>query len=612
MADDDIDRLAEKVAHLLTKLVTEVAKSLELEEAILQLKRENGNLKSQVSGLSLDAQRAKSAETELAEIKERLGLVEEAKNVAEEKNKQLEGEVEDLTASLFNEANEMVSNASRETYNFKVKNRKLYEEIDEKNAIIDSLQAQLQDLKGLFMKMEDQQRSLRHGTPQLEHGFEEQLLEKPVDEYGYLMGQLIHAPRVRAIRFDLNHYQQDFKAFVFQLIKPDFVFDLASLKTLKYFRKIWHEEIETALGTIPSVSNNFLNRFSKGKTFWTLLAEGKAIIEPVSGVNETFKLSYRGVKTGDEKPVAMKDPCAFCGETKGDRLEHARLYMLKLYGPASETSNTGDSSTTVIGGEVHEVIGTYPLCNFCLVKLRAICEFFAKLRLVHANVYKLQQNSTFDDLAVVSQFQFKNYDRHTPSVNRTVAQGDEAKLIKLYYMLLTIRAKIFWSKIGFWDTDEDSETITIDEAHVDIFQRMVNENTAFGLAEPIERPERHAINGRTLTESGKEEKEEGRESEEKTQRKPTEKPTQKESTEKAEKQMPKQTESTATEKANKQKAKAEDSDEGDFADAEAFEQPLQRRKSKSKEFKRKIDQGLASTMEMLQESIGENDKKRDD
>lgn len=593
MAEADIDRLAEKVAHLLTKLVTEVAKSLELEETILQVKRENAVLKSQVGGLTLDALRAKKAESELEQLRQRLGQTEEEKKVAEEKNKQLEGEVEDLTASLFNEANEMVSNASRETYNFKVKNRKLYEEIDEKNAIIDSLQAQLQDLKGLFMKLEDQQRSLRHGTPQLEHGFDEQLTENVVDDYGFLMSQLIHAPRVRAIRFDLNHYQHDFKAFVFQLIKPDFVFDLATLKTLKYFRKIWHEEIEPALGTIPSVSNNFLNRFSKGKTFWTLLAEGKAIIEPVSGVNETFKLNYRGVKTGDEKPVAMKEPCAFCGETKGDRLEHARLYMLKLYGPASETSITGDSSTTIIGGEVHEVIGTYPLCNFCLVKLRAICEFFAKLRLVHANVYKLQQNSTFDDLAFVSQFKFQNYDRHTHTVDRKVSSNDEAILIKLYYLLLTVRAKIFWSKVGFWDTEEDSETVTIEEAHIDIFQRMVNENSAFGVdrAEPIERPQ--SVNGDNSRKSDVTDTEKETE---------TSKTTQETSHETA--QAEEGTEKNIGREGN------EDSDEGDFADAETFDQPLQRRKSKSKEFKKKIDQGLASTMEMLKESIDEDEKKK--
>ena len=39
---------------------------------------------------------------------------------------------------------------------FKIKNRKLYEELDEKNIIINDLQEQLQDLKQMFIKMEEQ------------------------------------------------------------------------------------------------------------------------------------------------------------------------------------------------------------------------------------------------------------------------------------------------------------------------------------------------------------------------------------------------------------------------------------------------------------------------
>ena len=93
------------------------------------------------------------------------------KKEAESQNTKLQGEVEDLTASLFDEANTMVSNASRETHNFKIKNRKLYEELDEKNIIINDLQEQLQDLKQMFIKMEEQskiQSYLQSNTPKIE------------------------------------------------------------------------------------------------------------------------------------------------------------------------------------------------------------------------------------------------------------------------------------------------------------------------------------------------------------------------------------------------------------------------------------------------------------
>lgn len=448
--EDNLDaRLAAEVTQLSTRLVTEVAKLLQLEETILQLRKESARLNGRIGELRAD------------------------KNAAEEKNKQLEGEVEDLTASLFNEANEMVSNASRETYNFKMKNRKLIEELSEKDTIIESLQDQLKDLKLMFLKLEDQQRALRANTPRMDHQFDFQKGPIETEEELLLLLLQIYGPCVRALRFDTSAYQEDFKGFIYQLIKPDFQFDLASLKNLKYFRKIWVEEIEPCVEHIPLLSGNFMNRWSKGKTFWGLLVEGRAIIEPVSGVNETFKLTYKGAKTGDEIPVAIKDPCVFCGECKDDMLEHARLYNLKLYGPASETGGAGN--TREIAGEAHEVIGTHPLCNFCLVKLRTICDFFAKLRMIHGNIYKLKQNSSYDDIAFVLNFQFKRAEGSVHGLDPL----DEPAVLKLYIMLLVIRAKLFWSKIGIWDTEEDVQTISLDEINIDVFRKVIRDNVAF-------------------------------------------------------------------------------------------------------------------------------------
>ena len=204
---EEFDELADQVAILSTKLVTEVAKSLELEESLVQLRKENSHLKSQVGKLSEAAKRTQSAESRLKELEEKHQNLEKTHQELGEKNRQLEGEVEDLTASLFTDAMKMVSEAREEKENYIIKNRKLNEEIGEKDRIIDNLQEQLQDLKGLFMKLEDQQRSSKHGTPQLEHGFEgDSMSNQGGDEYTYLMSQLIYAPRVRAIRFDSVSY----------------------------------------------------------------------------------------------------------------------------------------------------------------------------------------------------------------------------------------------------------------------------------------------------------------------------------------------------------------------------------------------------------------------
>lgn len=481
MSDDIDTRLASEVATLSTKLVTEVARLSQLEETVYHLRRENHLFKQKLeSFLDIDAAHT-ALNSRFKELSSSYDSVVEEKRVAQEKNSQLEAEVEDLTASLFNEANEMVLSASRETYNFKVKNRKLAEELTEKDTIISDLQNQLHDLKSLFQQIEDQNKlnTSATNTPRVysatnnENNRLSGTFERRMDE----LDQLVYCPRARSIRFDLPVYQRDFKGFVYQISKPEFSFDLVSLKSLKYFRKIWTEEIEPSLSHVPTPTGNFINRWSTGKTFWSFLVEGKAKIEPVSGVNETFKVSYKGVKTGLEVPIALREPCEFCGEHNELRLEYARLYNLKLYSPVREVKDADTDLATDIGGESHHTVGLYPLCNYCLVKLRAICEFFAKLRLINSNIYKIKPNSLYSDVASVSSFQFKR------SLESLVVPKpnieDEPIFVKLYLLLLGIRAKIYWTRTGFWDTDEDVESLNIDDIKLDVFRDFVSTNVSF-------------------------------------------------------------------------------------------------------------------------------------
>lgn len=489
---EDLDkRLASEVTALLTKLVTEVAKLLELEEVIVHLRRELQTLRQQAAVASATEQIAARTKTEHQALLEKYRLLyakqaatEKARQEVETKNKQLEAEVEDLTASLFNEANQMVLNASRETHNFKVKNRKLYEEMEEKDNIIASLQEQLLALRVLLAKQDalTPQGLPRPAGPERTRLFLQpdpwQTLLPPhtgpqlgLGPSADVLDQFVFGPRARLIRFDLPVYGTDFKAFVYQLIRPDFAFDLPLLKSIKYFRRLWTEELEPVLPQIPTLLGaTFMSRWLKGKLFWALLVEGKASIEPVAGINETFRLSYRGAKESGAVPVALKAPCAFCHEDKDDMLEHARLHTLKLHAPAEADPLALTDSLALVPG--HALVGTYPLCNFCLVKLRALCNFFATLRVVRSNVHKLLANRTFDDVAFAANFPFKRAD--LPLLPR-LTPADEPVLVKIYLMLAVLRAKIFWSKIGFWDTDDDVKSLALAEVKTEVFRALVRE-----------------------------------------------------------------------------------------------------------------------------------------
>ena len=108
------DRLTEEVTLLSTKLVTAVAKQLDVEEKLLHMHRDNGQLKQKLSNLSDIETKYNEVVPKYEEIKKEHEKMKELKDTAEAQNTKLLAEVEDLTASLFNEANEMVSNASRE------------------------------------------------------------------------------------------------------------------------------------------------------------------------------------------------------------------------------------------------------------------------------------------------------------------------------------------------------------------------------------------------------------------------------------------------------------------------------------------------------------------
>ena len=191
------------------------------------------------------------------------------------------------------------------------------------------------------------------------------------------------------------------------------------------------------------------------------------------------------------------------------------MYHLKLF-ESNTANNSGNNLTNQDqqgNNDNTHVIASYPLCNYCLIKLRNLCDFFAKIRLIRSNIFKLKQNDSFDEFIVVpgSFGQFKRSNTisnrngtysssstsssSTSSVSSssaTTANGEslnstthniqlerteESKLIKLYIMMLLIRSKIFWSKLGFWDTIDQINEINLDEIHYEAFSYLIPKPT---------------------------------------------------------------------------------------------------------------------------------------
>lgn len=493
--DGNLDkRLEEEIGNLSTRLVTAVNRQVELEETVLHLRKTISELQSKNAVLTKSDENYQLILPKYLKLQEDFKDANIKKEVAENENGRLKSEVDDLTATLFDEANTMVSNASRETHNFKIKNKKLYEEIDEKNIIISNLQDQLQDLKQMFLKMEDKQRvmlsSSHASTPNLEQkGFN--LDTKSVDE-DYQVQQLsnsLYAPLITSLRFDLNNYNRDFKGFVYALLKPDFTLDSTHLKNHVYFKPIWTDEIESTVMHIPNLpSSTLLNRWQKNKVFWSSLIDGRVSIEPIKGYSEgSSRVVSGGTPVAPELlSIATEEPCAFCGESRAKLLEHCRLHHYKIT-------------------EVDEVmIACYPLCHYCVVKLRNLCDFFAKLRLIKSNVFKLKQTQLYDDYvhggsATSGSNFYKRTSSSSSSAMRSIASSsvaaaasdtdlvnghifdlklneeEESKLIKIYLILAQIRLKIFYSKLGLWENVNHLNDLNIEEIHYETFSCLISD-----------------------------------------------------------------------------------------------------------------------------------------
>lgn len=623
------DRLAEEVGHLSTKLVTAVNKQVELEETILSLRKTVNALKQENATLVENDRNYRIMLPKYIKLQEDNKESNELRHKAEVENSKLSAEVEDLTASLFNEANNMVSEALRETHNYKVKNRKLKEELDEKDRVIEDLQEQLRDLKEMFVKIENQQRLSVVNTPRIEQSlfsFDQistttttvittgndtgnmDSSDNPQNDGIHQNGDtfyhwqqiqsIIYSPQVNAIRLDLNNYKQDFKQFVYTLINPNFQFDLIHLKTLPFFKKIWHDELENSLSTIPALPNSsaLLNRWQKGKTFWGSMIDGRVSIEPIKGINESFKLTYRGSIHSNSPPVAIQDPCSFCEEDRTDSLEHCRLYYLKIY----ESHNNED------------LLVSYPLCNYCVIKLRNLCDFFAKLRLIKSNVFKLSAPT----MAVPANSSgIHSNSTETIVIPKEISADEQSKLIKIYIMLILIRVKLFWSKVGFWDNINQLHEINLDEINYEGFSYLIPKT-------PVEVPgvdsNRDSINQTPIPlqpteeeqhklqeegdEHGGDEMEVTRDRDEFEQKEDNE--VEGEHVEEVTSE-PKNGENSVRNEDNENKSDEDVDNKPDKGVDEEMqsEEGLGRSNSRSKEFREKLDNDLDKTLEMIAENL---------
>lgn len=426
--DEENKRISQQVTAMSTQLIESIRTQSELEAKLNQmtkkvslLERESDKYMTLKQDYEILQKQLNSTKEQLNTYKADLQKEKKLRNEAESMVKQLEGEVEDLTASLFAEANNMVADARREKHTTEIFNRKLLESVKDKDNALETMKAQLKHLKRYVEKMESESASIYTSNNQrhsmMISDFDNLSLRK-TKTINSLQSEftnsptILYSPNVSTIRYDLNLYREFLK---FIACLPTCKSIRESSNDSKLLRRLNNDEISPILRIDNAPGISIWSR----KSLLNSMIDGLVVIEPISGVNETYQIGYysptitnRFVNDNsshlfnypnDSPPVATRDSCALCGESRDDNVTHARMHTLKV-------QSRDDNGNLVIQN-------SYPLCLWCVLRVRQTCDIYAFLRSLKLGTWNLE-TVTIKDNSVVETISSANSNKNKgPSNN---------------------------------------------------------------------------------------------------------------------------------------------------------------------------------------------------
>ncbi|KAK5020100.1 hypothetical protein BJ546DRAFT_108458 [Cryomyces antarcticus] len=356
---------------------------------------------------------AKQLRTELAEERKRRETADKAK-------RQMDAELEDLTVNLFKDANTMVEDARRELATSERKNEQLRQQLNDTELLLFSHQEQLQDLKGVMQQMRSESDdndirtriSTAPSTPRL----------GGLDRDGQALETPNHLPNTPGTDDTFPDHPLHFS----QLIRPVMRTDLQSYtefqEMLKFSRGTPSHSRVTSLtalgissitngnsqpsdsptnGSSPSLSNS-------PRTLPGSFASSSPRDVPLSS---TFPLKdtrfYKRALTEDIEPALRLDLApglswlakrtVISSMTAGSLIVEPFTVPSKFYGPIYACSLCGEARKGDRYMRRHrfrtsdsDEAQRYPLCSYCLGRVRATCDFIGFLRMVRDGLWKAE------------------------------------------------------------------------------------------------------------------------------------------------------------------------------------------------------------------------------
>ncbi|KAI8292913.1 Rab guanine nucleotide exchange factor sec2 [Colletotrichum sp. SAR11_240] len=427
--------LDDEVATLSTKLINAINHQTTLDDTLTATRQELERAREQIK--HLEEQNASQREMLAGDIWVRRKVVEEEKKTillrvtnerklredVEKEKKKIEQELENLTTALFEEANNMVISAKEEARieqeALQRKNDNLRSQLGDMEALLTSQQQQLADLKQVMEQMALEREEGTTGTAPSSPGFSKSEFKDDERPDGVLASPLVDPSSPTyptslthliqpVLRTDLGSYE-DFVALTrisrnragsrvssgsFNGISglglgmggstssahpsdastaslstagtpassspqtpntPASVSSTASanlgppppaLKETKFFKRVLAEDVEPTLRLDIAPGLSWLAR----RSVLNAMSDGSIVVEPIPA-NAPFAAIV--------KPQFY--PCSLCGDSRKDD-EHLRTYRFR----------TSES----------ESAQRYPLCKYCLGRVRSTCDFLNFLRIL--------------------------------------------------------------------------------------------------------------------------------------------------------------------------------------------------------------------------------------
>lgn len=421
--------LDDEVATLSTKLVNALNHQTNLDDTLSSTRQELESSQDRIRELEETVARQtemlagdvwvkrKAVESEKKELLSKIVDEKRVRGEMEKEKKKIEQELENLTQALFEEANKMVISAKEEARNeqdaLQRKNDQLKAQLADSESLLKSSQEQLVQLK-LVLEQMTAERDDHSGTTPSSPGFSK---FAPTDEDGNTSEAISQSGITEplsptyptnlshllqpVVRMDLSSFE-DFMALVNVSKAPSRASSgsysglslgllnatnsnsapsnasttslsaagtsihssspqtpntpssaissgsgqLPPLKDTKFYKRVLAEDIEPTLRLDTAPGLSWLAR----RAVISAMTEGTLVVEPVPSNSPFATIS---------KPQYY--PCSLCGDTRRDEL-HLRNHRFR-------TSEA-------------ESAQRYPLCKYCLGRVRSTCDFLGFLRIV--------------------------------------------------------------------------------------------------------------------------------------------------------------------------------------------------------------------------------------